>query len=80
MIRKTSQLLIDSPHPDLLISQHLQVYADLKNTIVSGGKTTFRRMVTARQIYGSTVYIYKAKNCKLLVLFTHAQKTKFIFK
>ncbi len=26
------------------------------------------------------LYIYKAKNCKLLVLFTHAQKTKFLFK
>ncbi len=26
------------------------------------------------------LYIYKAKNCKLLVLFTQAQKTKFIFK
>ncbi len=35
--------------------------------------------------YGSTdlrlyKYIYKAKNCKLLVLLTHAQKTNFIFK
>ncbi len=35
----------------------------------------FEEKATARQIY-----IYKAKNGKLLVLFTHAQKTKFIFK
>ncbi len=28
----------------------------------------------------TALYIYKAKNCKLLVLFTYAQKTKFIFK
>jgi hypothetical protein len=28
----------------------------------------------------TALYTYKAKNCKLLVLFTHTQKTKFIFK
>jgi hypothetical protein len=28
----------------------------------------------------TALYIYKAKNCNLLVLFNHAQKTKFIFK
>jgi hypothetical protein len=28
----------------------------------------------------TALYIYKAKNCKLLILFTQAQKTKFIFK
>ncbi len=28
----------------------------------------------------TTLYIYKAKNCKLLAVFTDAQKTKFIFK
>jgi hypothetical protein len=28
----------------------------------------------------TALYIYKAKNCKLLVQFTDAQKTKFIFK
>jgi hypothetical protein len=28
----------------------------------------------------TALYIYKAKNCELLVLFTQAQKTKFIFK
>jgi hypothetical protein len=28
----------------------------------------------------TALYIYKAKNCKLLVLFTRAQKTIFIFK
>jgi hypothetical protein len=28
----------------------------------------------------TALYIYKAKNGKLLVLFTDAQKTKFIFK
>ncbi len=27
----------------------------------------------------TALYIYKAKNCKLLVLFTQAQKTKFKF-
>jgi hypothetical protein len=27
----------------------------------------------------TALYIYIAKNCKLLVLFTQAQKTKFIF-
>jgi hypothetical protein len=28
----------------------------------------------------TALYIYKAKHCKLLVLFTDAQQTKFIFK
>ncbi len=28
----------------------------------------------------TALYIYKAKNCKLLVLFTQAQKTKFVFQ
>jgi hypothetical protein len=28
----------------------------------------------------TALHIYKAKNCKLLAVFTHAQKTKFIFK
>jgi hypothetical protein len=28
----------------------------------------------------TALYIYKAKNCKLLALFTHAQKSKFLFK
>ncbi len=28
----------------------------------------------------TALYVYKAKNCKQLVLFTHAQKTKCIFK
>ncbi len=28
----------------------------------------------------TALYIYKAKNCKLLAVFTDAQKTKFIFK
>ncbi len=35
-------------------------------------------MATAHR--STALYIYKAKNCKLLVLFTHEQKTKFIFK
>ncbi len=38
------------------------------------------QVATARQIYGSMHLQYKAKTCKLLVLITHAQKTKFIFK
>jgi hypothetical protein len=28
----------------------------------------------------TALYIYKAKTCKLLVLFTYAEKTNFIFK
>ncbi len=28
----------------------------------------------------TALYIYKAKNCKLLAVFTHGQKTKFLFK
>jgi hypothetical protein len=40
-----------------------------------------RGLIIRLRLYRSTaLYIYKAKNCKLLAIFTCAQKTKFIFK
>jgi hypothetical protein len=41
----------------------------------------FKHILDTDKLDRSTaLYIYKAKNCKLLGVLTHAQKRKFIFK
>jgi hypothetical protein len=44
------------------------------------GKGKNREKKGLRLNRSTALFIYRAKNCKLLAVLTHAQKTKFIYK